>query len=92
MGAQDIQTGDARFDEAFLIQGQPEERVRQVLTPDARRALLRLRALLPSLRVQHSALEASDEGVMSNDRLRRALDALEAAGAALDEAARPSLQ
>lgn len=92
LGSQDITLGDEAFDGAFLVQGQPEERVRATLTPGVRRALLRLRVLLPSLRFQRSTLEASDRGVMSNGRLRHLLDTLEDAGLALHEAAQPSLQ
>lgn len=92
LGSQDIILGDEAFDDAFLVQGQPEARVRATLSPGVRRELLRLRVMLPSLRFQRSTLEASDRGVMSNGRLRRLLVHLEAAGTALHEAAQPSLQ
>jgi hypothetical protein len=39
-GLEDVQTGDAEFDRAFLINGDDRERIMAVLTPDARKAIL----------------------------------------------------
>jgi len=44
-GEQDIEFGDVRFDDAFVVQGSPEAWIREVLDAEARRRIL----LLPSL-------------------------------------------
>lgn len=44
-GAQDVQIGEPAFDAAFLIQGQPEAWVREVLGPQARAQLEAVQAL-----------------------------------------------
>lgn len=43
LGAQDIITGDPVFDQAVVVRGQPEERVREWLTPERRALILSLR-------------------------------------------------
>jgi hypothetical protein len=86
LGGQDLQLGDEGFDRQFRVQSQDEARARALLTPAARRALLRASALLPGLELSRSALRLREPGVMSNARLRAALRALREAAEALQDA------
>jgi hypothetical protein len=45
LGGQDIQLGDANFDDKFMIKGSDEARVKDFLSPEARQAVFELRAL-----------------------------------------------
>lgn len=53
---QDIEVGDAPFDEAFVVQGYDPRVVRRILGPEARAALLDLVAVVP-LRLSDAVLE-----------------------------------
>lgn len=48
-GAQDINLGEPRFDDEFVIQGSPEPWVRQTLGPEARRRVMALNSLGQSI-------------------------------------------
>lgn len=70
---QDIATGDAAFDAAFVVRGEPEEAVRARLTPAARAQLLRLLAGDAGMEVKDGALLVSAPAPML---AAEALDAL----------------
>lgn len=63
-GAEDIETGDASFDSAFLVQGSPREWVLEVLNAEVRSALLRAANLgAGSFGGSGGTLEAGPSGV-----------------------------
>lgn len=63
-GAQDIQIGDPRFDERFIIQGAPEDWVREILDGESRRRIFALLSLGESfLGGSAISLEAGSTGV-----------------------------
>jgi hypothetical protein len=55
----DIRTGDRRFEDAFIVQGEPPDRARDLLTPDVRERLLRLWDLGLNLRLEGGNLALS---------------------------------
>ncbi len=78
-GAQDIQTGDRAFDDAFLIQGSPEAWVREVVDADVRRHVdvlaamnthwyvasgVRIDAGMAGVTIQVPRLMIGDEGLL----------------------------
>ncbi len=59
LGGQDIEIGDRAFDEAFVIKGEPEEFVFDVLTPEVREAIFglqKMRNQAIDIRVVHDQL------------------------------------
>jgi hypothetical protein len=63
-GAQDIEVGETGFDGAFLIQGLPEQWVREVLNPETRRRISALASLGVSYwNGQHVSLDAGPGGI-----------------------------
>jgi hypothetical protein len=57
-GGQDIVVGDAAFDAAFIVKGEPEALVRAALTPEARQRLLVVRARFDAMSVEDDVLTA----------------------------------
>ena len=82
-GGQDILVGDPAFDAAFVVRGEPVDKVRAVLAPPARACLLGLLARFPAIHVEDDALTfTADELVVSADTLEALVDqGLVAAGA-----------
>lgn len=56
---QDIIVGDAAFDEAFIVKGQPESDVRTLLNPDACRALVAALASYEGLEMEDDTLRVA---------------------------------
>lgn len=56
---QDIKVGDAAFDTAFVIKGEPEATVKAMLTPAARQRLLAVRTRVGEVRLENGDLYLS---------------------------------
>jgi hypothetical protein len=54
---QDINLGDAAFDAAFVIKGEPEAEVRALLTPAARQRLMEARSMAEALELEKGTLK-----------------------------------
>lgn len=52
-GAQDVEMGDAAFDDAFVVKTDDEARLRALLTPRLRGALVRTAAAYPGVQYEH---------------------------------------
>ncbi len=70
-GAQDIQTGDEQFDNAFIIRApSPQDALDLFACPDVRRNFLNLRKLCPDFRFQHNTLTLEyPNGILQNQPL-----------------------
>jgi hypothetical protein len=58
LGMQDIRTGDATFDDRFVVKGMPEASVRAALTPFVRQTLIALQEQASLLVVEDNLLRA----------------------------------
>ncbi len=77
VGTQDIQTGDAAFDDRVMIKGDDEDGVLEVLTPDVRRALGTLVGKEPGIQLDDSGMKQTNSGFVSDTaRLTYLLDAM----------------
>ncbi len=80
----DIETGNAVFDETFVVRGEPEEQVRRVLDGPAQEALVELRRHAHSLLITNAHLQAGlAEAVRGSKTLLGVIHPLLAAGHAL---------
>lgn len=55
-GMQDVKVGEKRFDDRFIVQGRPEDRVRALLTPEVREHLF-------YIDTNAASMELTDDGV-----------------------------
>jgi len=69
IGTQDIQTGDAAFDDQVMIKGKDEEGVLQVLNPEVRQAVGELLAQESRVQLDDSGMKQTLSGFVS-DRAR----------------------
>jgi hypothetical protein len=80
---QDIEVGDPAFDAAFVIKGGPEQAVRAILGPSARRAVLGLLSAGAAIELKDGTLgvwapDSSHEPATLDHLLRGALEVVEA--------------
>jgi len=62
--AQDISTGDEEFDETFVIHGADADQVRNILSENARKTILRFLRKKPSILSKPGSLEVLDDRVV----------------------------
>lgn len=77
VGTQDIQTGDAAFDDRVMIKGDDEDGVLQVLTPEVRRAVGGMVEQEPGIQLDDSGMKQTNSGFVSDTaRLTSLLDGM----------------
>jgi hypothetical protein len=80
----DVQTGHARFDEIFLVLGEPEEDVVSLLGEDVRQRLLELHELVDGITVTPTELDVRvDEAVADRETLGELVAKVDAVAQAL---------
>jgi hypothetical protein len=73
-GGQDIQLGDPAFDDAFVIKGQPEDAVRQLLaSPEARARLLAILSRASRLTMSDLGLDVRAHAFQTDETVLRAM-------------------
>jgi hypothetical protein len=65
-GSQDIEVGDQRFDDTFVVKSDQPGRVAAVMTPTRRTTLLQLAAAFPGIRIKDSQVQWEKRGVATN--------------------------
>lgn len=76
LGGQDIQVGDKRFDDRFIIKASDERAALQLLSGDARERLLSYDKSIGALNLESARLELTESGVVSDpQRLEEILKA-----------------
>ncbi len=63
LGFQDIQTGDATFDERFIIKGRNEDAVRRLLTPNLRVAMLEYDRAVGGASIDDEGIHWEEQGI-----------------------------
>ncbi|MEN8234597.1 MAG: hypothetical protein ABFR89_06695 [Actinomycetota bacterium] len=87
LGAQDVEVGDAVFDDAFIVKANNPSRAREILTPGSRLALNRLLAVHPEITVLDNEIVLDKRGsVRDTDVIISTLRRLESAATTLAEA------
>ena len=89
-GAQDIELGDSVFDKKFVVKGKDPRRVSNILSSEARSALIALQATGHELEVNDQWVELMVPGIVDNeDILWSQLSLVIEAGAAMVRYRRP---
>ncbi|MDJ0960854.1 MAG: hypothetical protein QNJ88_09355 [Acidimicrobiia bacterium] len=65
-GAQDVEIGDQRFDDAFVVKSDQPDMVAAAITPTRRTTLLQLTAAFPGIRIKDTQLQWEKRGVATN--------------------------
>lgn len=65
-GAQDIEIGDQRFDNTFVVKSDQPRQVAAAMTPTRRTTLLQLAAAFPGIRIKDTQVQWEKRGVATN--------------------------
>ena len=65
-GAQDVEVGDQRFDDTFVIKSDHPDRIGSALTPTRRTAILGLASSFPGVKISDTRIQWEKRGVTTN--------------------------
>jgi len=65
-GAQDVEIGDGRFDDTFVIKSDKPARIASAITPTRRASILQLASAFPGIRISDARIQWNKRGVTTN--------------------------